>query len=151
MGEVYRKTHTTWKVDGSTPMYWFIISPYKATFWGLAPSTFQMVYIVHSITMNYIYAAMSRVTLDIHIGSLHAHTHTYIYIYIYIMYVSTSTSTFIQMSCHVISPAKKCHVFLSSSSLPSLATQSAKDIGLMSDGAFTALGAKQTEVPVGGK
>ena len=90
-----------------------------------------------------------RVTLNIHLGSLHAH----IYIYIYIIYVSTSTMTFIQMSCHVISPAKKCHVFLLSSSLPFLATWQwpywAKDIGLMSDGAFTALGAKQTEVPRG--
>ena len=28
--------HTTWKVDGSTPMYWFIISPYKPPLGGCA-------------------------------------------------------------------------------------------------------------------
>ena len=28
-------TYTTWKVDGATAMYWFIMAPYSATFWEL--------------------------------------------------------------------------------------------------------------------
>ena len=27
--------NTTWKIDGTTPMYWFIMAPYQATSWGL--------------------------------------------------------------------------------------------------------------------
>ena len=27
-GSLPQKTYTTWKVDGTTPMYWFIIAPY---------------------------------------------------------------------------------------------------------------------------
>ena len=27
--------YTTWKVDSATPMYWFIMAPYKVTFWEL--------------------------------------------------------------------------------------------------------------------
>ena len=27
--------YTTWKLDGASPMYWFIIAPYSATFWRL--------------------------------------------------------------------------------------------------------------------
>ena len=29
------RKYTTWKVDGATPMYWFIMAPYQATFWEL--------------------------------------------------------------------------------------------------------------------
>ena len=32
---IYTNVSTTWKVDGATPMYWFIMTPYETTFWEL--------------------------------------------------------------------------------------------------------------------
>ncbi len=31
----WKHSYTTWKVDGATPMYWFIMAPYWATCWEL--------------------------------------------------------------------------------------------------------------------
>ena len=44
--DVYDHTFvcTTWKVDGATPMYWFIMAPLLIHLLGVAPSTFTTVY-----------------------------------------------------------------------------------------------------------
>ena len=35
-GNTYIYIYTTWKVDGATPMYWFITAPYQSTFWEMS-------------------------------------------------------------------------------------------------------------------